>query len=987
MREEEKFSKRPVQQLAIIKEANILVSLSDNYVSLHDLQTYALQERLEKTKGATSFAVMSNIVKDDDTGIPLIVSRLAVAVKRRILLWSWQDMESSDDATEITLVAAAKSLTWSTGTKIVAGLDSGFVVVDIETREVTDITKPGSLEDAGSKFGAVSSTGMSYVGMGSWVPKPMATKLAEGEMLLAKDVNTLFIDATGTPLDKRQVPWHTAPEAIGYSYPYLLALHGSGKGTLEIRNPDTLSLLQSAPVPNASILHVPQPNISLAHAGKGFLVSSDRCIWRMSALKYESQIEQLTSQALYDEAISLINMLEDTLLLDKDARLRDIKIMKARALFDQRKYRESMELFAEASTPPKEVVSLYPKSIAGILSSIDGEEPLQKDNDAGETEQAIESKKSPPGSPPSAPQKGLLGSLRLRPDTKKLDPDTASIKSSRTTDTADTNSARGKPQDGSSDKALEGRELLVATNELCAFLAQTRVKLQKIIYPDGSFRRPFPENPPKDYQPEFRNLIVLEPEEQDVDWHKKLLEVATLVDTTLFRAYMLAKPGLAGSLFRLDNFCDPAVVRDKLYQTGRYGDLIDFLHGKKLHREALEMLEKFGKDTENESISQQLRGPRRTVAYLQQLPPEQIDLILEFSEWPLRKDPELGMDVFIADTENAETLPRQSVLEFLQRISSKLAITYLDHVVTELNDVTVEFHQRLVELYLERLKFGKESRPDYGGFASEKEKDDCKEKLEGFLKSSAHYNRVRVFTQLPADGKSLDYTIIERVLIFVDPDFYESRAIVLSTMGQHKQALQIYVFQLKDPQKAEEYCNQTYLAEHDPSGPVPGVPTTKSAKDDTPSIYHTLLSIYLNPPTPYEPQLEPALALLSAHGARLPASQTLALIPASLSIATLESYFRGRMRAAVSKMNEERVAAQLRAVRQARVDEKLVLAKNRSVTVGEDRLCPVCMKRFGNSAVRVYPDGKVVHYGCFNRGQANTAGTWGRRESGIGKWS
>jgi Vam6/Vps39-like protein vacuolar protein sorting-associated protein 39 len=763
MREEEKFSKRPIQQLAIIKEANIMVSLSDNYVSLHDLQTYALQERLEKTKGATLFAAMSNIVKDEATAIPSIVSRLAVAVKRKILLWTWQDMESSDDATEITLVAAAKSLTWASGTKILAGLDSGFVIIDIESLEVTDITKPGNLDDAGSKFGAVSSTGMSYVGMGSWVPKPMATKLAESEMLLAKDVNTLFIDITGIPLDKRQIPWAIAPEAVGYSYPYLLALQGPSKGTLEIRNPDTLSLLQSISVPNAHILHVPQPNISLAHAGKGFLVCSDRCIWRMSALKYDAQIEQLTSQALYDEAISLISMLEDTLLLNKDTRLREIKILKARALFDQRKYRDSLELFSDASAPPKEVVALYPKIIAGKPSSVDGEEAPQKENEPGEAEQSLDDKKSPPNSPRSVPQKGILGSLRLRGDSKKLDPETASIKSSRTEDTADTNSARGKAG-ASSDKPLEGRDLLVATNELCAFLAQTRVKLQKIIYPDGSLRRKLPEHPPNDYQPDFRNLIVFEPDEQDVDWHKKLLEVATLVDTTLFRAYMLAKPSLAGPLFRLDNFCDPTVVRDKLYETGRYGDLIDFLHGKKLHREALEMLEKFGKDTENESINLSLRGPRRTVAYLQQLPPEQIDLILEFSEWPLRKDPELGMDIFIADTENAETLPRQKVLDFLQRISFKLAIKYLEHVITELDDLTPEFHQKLVELYLERLKFGKESRPDYGGFANEKEKDECKEKLEEFLRSSAQYNRLRIFTQLPVDGKSFNQLLWKNCL-------------------------------------------------------------------------------------------------------------------------------------------------------------------------------------------------------------------------------
>lgn len=37
-----------------------------------------------------------------------------------------------------------------------------------------------------------------------------------------------------------------------------------------------------------------------------------------------------------------------------------------------------------------------------------------------------------------------------------------------------------------------------------------------------------------------------------------------------------------------------------------------------------------------------------------------------------------------------------------------------------------------------------------------------------------------------------------------DPDFFEARAIVFSKMGQHRQALEIYVFNLEDYAKAEE---------------------------------------------------------------------------------------------------------------------------------------------------------------------------------------
>jgi len=51
-----------------------------------------LQEQLAKTKGATVFAIMSSIEKDAD-GVPTIVSRLAIAVKRKLVVFSWHDAE------------------------------------------------------------------------------------------------------------------------------------------------------------------------------------------------------------------------------------------------------------------------------------------------------------------------------------------------------------------------------------------------------------------------------------------------------------------------------------------------------------------------------------------------------------------------------------------------------------------------------------------------------------------------------------------------------------------------------------------------------------------------------------------------------------------------------------------------------------------------------------------------------------------------------
>ncbi len=109
------------------------------------------------------------------------------------------------------------------------------------------------------------------------------------------------------------------------------------------------------------------------------------------------------------------------------------------------------------------------------------------------------------------------------------------------------------------------------------------------------------------------------------------------------------------------------------------------------------------------------------------------------------------------------------------------------------------------------------------------------------------------------------------------------------------------------------YCNRVYLQETPDASPLQSRrPSSSDSDDPPPSIYHTLLSLYLTPPPSHQPNWKPALSLLSKHGARLPASSTLNLIPSTLPIAELESYFRGRIRGANSVISESRVVSGLR---------------------------------------------------------------------------
>lgn len=976
LREEEKFSKKPIQQLAIIKEANLLVSLSDGYISLHDLHTYELVERVERTKGAACFAVTRNVVKDADDEVPYLVSRLIVGVKRKVVCLTWQEQGLSSDVTELSLEASVKSLNWVTGTKFIAGMDPGFSVVDIETQDITMVNKQAPRaaaeanagELAGVRFGAVSSSGMGYMGMGNWVPKPMATGTADGQVLLAKDVNSLFIDGEGKALEKRQIPWSLAPEAIGYSYPFLLALQPPEKGSLQIRNPDTLSLLQTIDVPNASILHVPQPNISLAHGGKGFLVASDRVIWRMNALPYHTQLEELVDRQRFDEAISLLNLLEHTLIDDKAGRIREIKILKAIDLFQHQKYQTAIDLFIDAEAAPDRVIALYPRSISGDLSSI--AEP--SDESGIEDDGEVKVGEPVPKETPATPSKSMLSKFRLGGGAQR-DPDTTPTKGLARADT-DNMSIRTSRSPAViksvPDKPLEGEDLKVAAHWLCSFLAQARQEIKRHLNTDGTLKQEPPSLDADTDKPAFANLLPQSTFEgnndtETIDFGSALLQSAQLVDTTLFRAYILTRPTLAGPLFRLDNFCNPEVVQSSLYEHDRYSDLIDFLHGKKLHRQALEMLHKFGTGSADSEIPEGMQGAGRTVAYLRQLPPELIDLILEFVLWPIQESPDMGMDVFLADSDNAERLPRKQVLEFLTDIDPDLAARYLEHIIHELGDEDADFHQQLVDVYVREMKSSE--------FAADR-KIVVKDKLEAFLRKSDKYNKLNTYRELPADDEML----------------FESRAIVLGAMGRHKEALAIYVFKLHLFAEAEDYCNRIYLSQQEAEKcAIDSHLHTESEKarpqfrqlestDDAAgqNVFALLLGLYLRPPPSEETRWPEALDLLSKHGARLPASSTLELMPNDLAVQDLQDYFKGRMRSATAALREERIVRSLEEVRRAAAERRLYLGsddgvalggRNRRVRITEEDHCRMCHKRFGAYAVRVYPDGEVVHYGCMGK--------------------
>jgi tetratricopeptide (TPR) repeat protein len=273
-------------------------------------------------------------------------------------------------------------------------------------------------------------------------------------------------------------------------------------------------------------------------------------------------VDELVAQKLYDEAISLLNQVDEVLLKNKvcdladsissqDMRLWTIKYLKAFALFEQKRYDEAMDLFSAVSSTPRIVISLFPPIIAGEWSQHEDTEDI-------DPAKFLENAESPVVA--SAIPQNRRASLDSPRKPKDGESDTSSILSKQTD-----NSSAGPPGKSELKKSsdfLEGKDLMRATLALIRYLADMRFKLSRWLHVSESTE-------PEESAPEVRILFSpsLETQDQPVPSVQDLEDAAELVDTTLFRAYMLCRPQLVGPLVRRPNRCVPSVVQSMLEQT------------------------------------------------------------------------------------------------------------------------------------------------------------------------------------------------------------------------------------------------------------------------------------------------------------------------------------------------------------------------------------------------------------------------------------
>ncbi|KAK9466052.1 hypothetical protein V1512DRAFT_291950 [Lipomyces arxii] len=1002
----DKFTKKSIEQLAVLEGPKVLSVLSDGYVYLYDLDTFSLQERLHQTKGAFVMAtsstfdfVMPFLPMSSDgksLGTPSVAdiqrstSRLVVSAKRKLHCYEWQGTELVGSQ-EISVPERSRSLTFVKPEKLLCGLVTEYFMVDVAASSVSPVFAAGrpvgplngTLAGVATTFGDFTSESSASARRAGCA---LATVLpSDNSVLLVNEFSSAFLSAeTDTFMDNKwPIKWHDVPMMLGYSYPYILCVSINCK-KLEVRNPVTSTVLQS----------INFPTLGHLHDGKYPFVASSRQIWQLTMRPFEKQIQMLVEQDQLDEAISLVGILDDSLVADRAEMLRDLKMRKAEELYKMRKFQQAMAVFAEVSAPPERVLSLYPSVITGEHPQEDiaaedvpatngvteengtvAEKPISEHDkleadgasvsDAGDAQQQRDVEffnrfLRPNGTTKTTTSGGAMGKPVIESGslTETLANFLSFGKSTRTTTTATLSEAGSVLEYGGSE--LDDKALKKAVRCLLIYLIDARRKISRLSSVESGLI--------SKQDLELVNDEKILPKLSGND----LTQEAAVVDTALLRCYMLINPQLVGPLVRLPNHCDKGVVRNQLLTYGKWNELVDFYYAKKLHRDALELLKEMG---ESRQVSE-LRGPEPIVQYLQKLGDDDIGLIFEFGEGPIKMNEQYGIDVFMANTPEAESLSRPAVVRFLGPISRSLTIKYLEHLVFDLGDLSPDFHNELALAYLEEIKTNMQ--------AYDAEHELVQAEIKRFLRllrESRQYKPEKILGLIPRESSL----------------FLEARAILFSRIGEHKRALEIYVFSMKDYAKAQEYCMKVYDSD---------APNGKS-------VFYTLLELYLRPPSikvggggefvagrmsgsrrssnsssmynfstspvlkqdtselmpppatrPQAMNLEAALELLSSHGSRVSAVDALELLPANIKMTALGPFFEAHLRTTNATVSRDRLLAGLLKTELVQTQQTLIGLRSQNVVITDTRTCPVCVKRIGSSVISVFPNRTVVHYGC-----------------------
>uniref|UniRef100_A0A8C7NQ21 CNH domain-containing protein n=1 Tax=Oncorhynchus mykiss TaxID=8022 RepID=A0A8C7NQ21_ONCMY len=312
------FSKK-IQQLFIVSQYKILISLLENNIHVHDLLTFQQITVVSKAKGATLFACDLQLSPSGEAQL-----RMCVAVKKKLQLYYWKDREFYELQGDFSAPDIPKSMAWCENS-ICVGFKRDYYLIRMDGR--------GSIKE-------LFPTGKQL--------EPLVVPLADGKVAVGQDDLTVVLNEEGVCTQKCALNWTDIPIDMEHQPPYIIAVLPR---YVEIRTFEPRLLVQSVELQRPRFITSAGPNI--------VYVASNHFVWRLVPVSIASQIRQLLQDKQFELALQLANM-KDDVEGDKRQQIHHIQNLYAFNLFCQKRFDDSMQVFAKLGTDPTHVIGLYP---------------------------------------------------------------------------------------------------------------------------------------------------------------------------------------------------------------------------------------------------------------------------------------------------------------------------------------------------------------------------------------------------------------------------------------------------------------------------------------------------------------------------------------------------------------------------------------------------------------------------------------------------
>ncbi|KAM4013849.1 vam6/Vps39-like protein [Anomaloglossus baeobatrachus] len=312
------FAKK-IQQIHVVPQFKILVSLLDNNVCVHDLLTFQLMTTISKAKGAS---LLSCDLQHTKTGEETL--KMCVAVRRKLQLYYWKDRSFHELQGDFSVPDVPKSMAWCENS-ICVGFKRDYYLIRVDGK--------GSIKE-------LFPTGKQL--------EPLAVPLADGKVAVGQDDLTVVLNEEGTCTPKCALNWTDIPMAMEHQPPYIIAVLPR---YVEVRTFEPRLLVQS--------IELQRPRFITSGGSNIVYVASNHFVWRLVSVSIATQIQQLLQDKQFELALQLARMKDDA-DSEKRQQIHHIQNLYAFNLFCQKRFDESMQVFAKLGTDPTHVIGMYP---------------------------------------------------------------------------------------------------------------------------------------------------------------------------------------------------------------------------------------------------------------------------------------------------------------------------------------------------------------------------------------------------------------------------------------------------------------------------------------------------------------------------------------------------------------------------------------------------------------------------------------------------